>query len=236
MIISETLADGWEPVIFGYAGGLQERDTGLIRFGARDYDPMVGRWTSKEPLGFNGSSNFYVYAENDPVNLIDVSGLEPHHCYSNIDIAYLNAMVDIDAMTTDPKNRTEGGEGWEWGSVLYKGTNSKGEVCYSYTTLQSQEDPGYVSLGNLITRFEQETGGKGKAEGLILLHSHPRGGELNDVDKKAAWGYRMSVMAMRYKNFVIDEIQFDMKHRNEHLKSIGFNPEEKGIHRRMRGR
>jgi RHS repeat-associated protein len=78
MIISETLADGWEPVIFGYAGGLQDRDTGLIRFGARDYDPMVGRWTSKEPLGFNGSSNFYVYAENDPVNYYDFTGLDTY--------------------------------------------------------------------------------------------------------------------------------------------------------------
>jgi RHS repeat-associated protein len=74
MIISETLAENWTPVLFGYAGGLQDRDTGLIRFGARDYDPMVGRWTSKEPLGFNGASNFYVYAENDPVNKVDPSG------------------------------------------------------------------------------------------------------------------------------------------------------------------
>ncbi len=75
MIIGETLETGWQPVIFGYAGGLQDRDTGLIRFGARDYDPEVGRWTSKEPLGFNGSSNFYVYAHNDPVNFIDPTGL-----------------------------------------------------------------------------------------------------------------------------------------------------------------
>jgi hypothetical protein len=35
---------------------------------------MVGRWTSKEPLGFNGSDNFYVYAENDPVNYVDPDG------------------------------------------------------------------------------------------------------------------------------------------------------------------
>jgi|GEM_PF-3768446 len=76
LIIDEDLAENWEPVLFGYAGGLQDRDTGLIRFGARDYDPMVGRWTSKEPLGFNGSSNFYVYAENDPVNRIDFNGFD----------------------------------------------------------------------------------------------------------------------------------------------------------------
>ncbi|HQN73257.1 MAG TPA: RHS repeat-associated core domain-containing protein [bacterium] len=74
LIIDEDLAENWTPVLFGYAGGLQDRDTGLIRFGARDYDPMVGRWTSKEPLGFNGSSNFYVYAGNDPVNFVDPDG------------------------------------------------------------------------------------------------------------------------------------------------------------------
>jgi uncharacterized protein RhaS with RHS repeats len=32
---------GFQP--FGFAGGLYDRDTNLIRFGARDYDPTVGR-------------------------------------------------------------------------------------------------------------------------------------------------------------------------------------------------
>lgn len=65
---------GFQP--FGFAGGLYDRDTGLVRFGARDYDPNTGRWTSKEPLGFGGGdTNFYSYAQQDPVNLIDPSGL-----------------------------------------------------------------------------------------------------------------------------------------------------------------
>ncbi|NOT31813.1 MAG: RHS repeat protein, partial [Planctomycetes bacterium] len=29
----------------GFAGGLYDHHTGLVRFGARDYDPAVGRWT-----------------------------------------------------------------------------------------------------------------------------------------------------------------------------------------------
>ncbi|GAB7078888.1 hypothetical protein JCM14635_05610 [Megalodesulfovibrio paquesii] len=43
-------------VPFGFAGGLQDSDTGLVRFGYRDYDPEVGRWTSKDPIGFEGGS------------------------------------------------------------------------------------------------------------------------------------------------------------------------------------
>src|SRR5690606_18448517 len=34
---------GFQP--FGFAGGLYDWSTGLVRFGARDYDAGVGRWT-----------------------------------------------------------------------------------------------------------------------------------------------------------------------------------------------
>jgi RHS repeat-associated protein len=62
---------------FGYVGGITDYDTDLIRFGARDYDPSIGRWTSKEPLGFGGALNWYVYVGNDPVNWVDIDGLKP---------------------------------------------------------------------------------------------------------------------------------------------------------------
>jgi RHS repeat-associated protein len=55
--------------------GLYDRDTGLVRFAARDYDPSVGRWTAKDPIGFEGGLNFYECAGNDSVNFIDPSGL-----------------------------------------------------------------------------------------------------------------------------------------------------------------
>jgi len=41
-------------VSFGFAGGLYDKDTGLVRFGYRDYDPDTGRWTAKDPIGFSG--------------------------------------------------------------------------------------------------------------------------------------------------------------------------------------
>ena len=63
-------------VPFGFAGGLSDQDTGLIRFGARDYDSQTGRWTSKDPIRFDGDGlNIYRYVNNDPVNLIDPVGL-----------------------------------------------------------------------------------------------------------------------------------------------------------------
>jgi RHS repeat-associated protein len=65
---------GWQP--FGFAGGLYEPQTGLVRFGARDYDPEVGRWTAKDPIGFaGGSAGLFGYVGNNPINQSDPSGL-----------------------------------------------------------------------------------------------------------------------------------------------------------------
>jgi RHS repeat-associated protein len=41
-------------VPFGFAGGLHDPQTGLVRFGYRDYDPDTGRWTAKDPIFFAG--------------------------------------------------------------------------------------------------------------------------------------------------------------------------------------
>jgi RHS repeat-associated protein len=65
---------GFQP--FGFAGGLYDQHTGLVRFGARDYDPVTGRWTSKDPIRFEGGdANLYGYVINDPINNIDILGL-----------------------------------------------------------------------------------------------------------------------------------------------------------------
>jgi RHS repeat-associated protein len=64
---------GFQP--FGFAGGLYDAETGLTRFGARDYDAETGRWTSKDPIRFEGGdANLYGYVLGDPVNFTDPSG------------------------------------------------------------------------------------------------------------------------------------------------------------------
>jgi RHS repeat-associated protein len=65
---------GFQPL--GFAGGLYDKDTGLVRFGARDYDAQTGRWTAKDPILFDGGdTNLYGYVLNDPIMLTDLSGL-----------------------------------------------------------------------------------------------------------------------------------------------------------------
>jgi RHS repeat-associated protein len=72
VVVSDT-NPGFQP--FGFAGGLHDPETGLVRFGARDYDAVVGRWTSKDSLLFEGGdSNLFGYVIGDPVNHVDPSG------------------------------------------------------------------------------------------------------------------------------------------------------------------
>ena len=64
-------------VPFGFAGGLYDHDTKLTRFGYRDYDAYTGKWTAKDPIGFDGGdSNLYGYVLGDPVNFTDSIGLD----------------------------------------------------------------------------------------------------------------------------------------------------------------
>lgn len=64
----------------GYAAGIVDEDTGLSRFGGRDYDPVSGRWTCKDPFGVSASINTFAYVSNDPVNVTDPTGLIAYTC------------------------------------------------------------------------------------------------------------------------------------------------------------
>ena len=70
----------WQP--FGFAGGIHDSTSpavpgsGLVRFGVRDYDPVVARWTAVDPIRFRGNdTNLFGYVMNDPVNLKDTNGM-----------------------------------------------------------------------------------------------------------------------------------------------------------------
>ncbi len=83
---------------FAFAGGLYDADTGLLRFGFRDYDPEVGRWTAKDPIGFQGGDlNLYAYVLNNPISFNDPAGLlSPiHHFFITYGVAYLYSFNDL---------------------------------------------------------------------------------------------------------------------------------------------
>jgi RHS repeat-associated protein len=62
----------------GFAGGLTDLSTGLVRFGFRDYEPAARRSTARDRILFAGNqANSYMYVGNNPINFRDPSGLKP---------------------------------------------------------------------------------------------------------------------------------------------------------------
>lgn len=59
-----------------FTGREWDGETGLYYYRARYYDPTSGRFMSADPIGFNAGPNFYAYALNDPVGLLDPFGLD----------------------------------------------------------------------------------------------------------------------------------------------------------------
>ncbi len=59
---------------YGYTGR-EPDETGLIYYRARYYDPSVGRFTQRDPIGFKGGLNLYAYVSGNPVNKTDPTGM-----------------------------------------------------------------------------------------------------------------------------------------------------------------
>ncbi|MFE0726033.1 RHS repeat-associated core domain-containing protein [Streptomyces rochei] len=61
------------PQPYRYVGAYAD-PTGLYKMGHRYYDPALGRFTQPDPSGLE--TNPYLYAEGDPINLVDPSGTD----------------------------------------------------------------------------------------------------------------------------------------------------------------
>ncbi len=60
---------------FQFSTKYTDDETGLVYYGMRYYDPITGRWNSRDSLGEKAGVNVYVFSDNDPVNRFDYLGL-----------------------------------------------------------------------------------------------------------------------------------------------------------------
>jgi len=98
----------WEE---GSFTGKELDESGLLYFGARYYDPLMGTWLSPDPA--MEGVNWYTYCRNNPVKYIDIWGLNPSITWSQ---AYASAQGNpgfspISTVEADPggnNNNTNG--------------------------------------------------------------------------------------------------------------------------------
>ena len=61
---------------FRYTGRELDSETALYYYRARYYDPTAGRFISEDPINFAAGINFYNYAANSPLLLVDPRGTQ----------------------------------------------------------------------------------------------------------------------------------------------------------------
>ena len=71
---------------FGFKGAVgyyANPETNDLYVRARTYEPVIGRWLSRDPIGYTDDVNRYRYAQNGPTRFFDPSGLAAYDCYCN---------------------------------------------------------------------------------------------------------------------------------------------------------
>jgi RHS repeat-associated protein len=168
---------GFQP--FGYAGGLYDADTRLVRFGARDYDPETGRWTAPDPLGLRGGDeNLYAYVSNAPLSASDPTGLEVDCAYSQ-STGMLLCVTEDGQVKKFPGNYSGGGKDNigknkpDMENVSNVGPIPRGmytiEDCYTGDT--AKYGPKSTEMGQpVLSLIPDEDNNMAGREGGFLIH------------------------------------------------------------------
>jgi RHS repeat-associated protein len=71
---------------FQYTGQAWISELGMYYYKARIYSPTLGRFMQTDPIGYEDQINLYAYIANDPINLLDPSGLAIIHWASRNEV------------------------------------------------------------------------------------------------------------------------------------------------------
>ena len=83
---------------------------GLYDYGFRLYNPKLGRFISRDPIGHAGGMNLYQAFNGDPVNNIDVLGLQPS--LPRLSIDWLDETVELPPFTVISPPWDGNPQGW----------------------------------------------------------------------------------------------------------------------------
>ncbi len=140
---------------YGYTGR-EPDETGLIFYRARYYDPTAGRFTQRDPIGFDGGINYYSYVNNNPLKYHDPSGLDAVLNWSgntlNINVRYVYTGPNV---TPEIVSRFNNGIETSWSSQNINTTPApyviSGHDNYNVTTTVTSvisQDPTEIAMLN----------------------------------------------------------------------------------------
>ncbi len=135
-------------------------NTTLYYYGYRYYDPVTGRWPSRDPIGEEGGISLYGFVENDGVNKSDLLGL-------------IWEDQSLDDVAWDPSGCESLGENWKVSNIsLTKRTEiRKSRVAVRYSRIGNlitfiSTAGGVITLGSTVVYVDYEV--EYEIEGTIL--------------------------------------------------------------------
>ena len=95
---------------YAFASERVDPESDLIFLRARYYDPDIGRFITKDPLGYSAGFNAYLYCGNNPVNAVDPLGLEAEDPEWLPKVAWFLKIMGLWNDALDRVNSSEPGE------------------------------------------------------------------------------------------------------------------------------
>jgi RHS repeat-associated protein len=114
-----------------------DSETGLYYNRARYYETNTGRFISEDPIRFAGSSSFYVYTQNRPVNATDPTGLKIKLCSRAGFQNRITGGIGNHAYLYDTRNGHNCGRGNQSG---LENINADGTFCVEVPGSEGHED------------------------------------------------------------------------------------------------
>jgi len=94
-------------------------------YGFRYYDPVTGRWPSRDPIGERGGKNLYEFVTNSALNYVDALGLTGDDCTGTVAFGHFTSNNDRDGKGIDDDYKNDVNR-----NADRNPSNHVGNVCY----------------------------------------------------------------------------------------------------------
>jgi RHS repeat-associated protein len=149
---------------YGYTGR-EPDETGMMYYRARYYDPSIGRFTQRDPIGLQGGINQYAYVGGNPISYTDPSGND-NLLYHGIQAAQAGQKLGMGL----------------WDSLVLGynvamqdiRTNSATDSSYVVQNLHGTGGTLKDSAGNTVVQSDQQ-----RHDGVVAMLNNPTAGLVN---------------------------------------------------------
>ena len=157
---------------YKYSGKELQDELGLnlYDYGARNYDPAIGRWMNIDPLAekyFNQSP--YIYAANNPVVFVDYDGRD-YGIYIDFKTGTVTIRGTYYTTSKDKESATNATSAWNdlSGKFSYNFTDENGDsqsfkINYELSVSEVTPNEGETEAGALNRTVAADTSGEGNA-------------------------------------------------------------------------